>query len=51
MDKETKRLIFKLLLSNNILIIVSLIFILFFVCNKNYIYIANPKRIKKNGKV
>ena len=47
MDRETRRLIFKLLLANNILIIISLIFILFFVFNKNYIYVANPKRIKK----
>jgi len=46
MEKETKRLIFKLLLANNILIIISLIFILFFVLNKNYIYVANPKRIR-----
>ena len=47
MDKETRRLIFKLLLANNILIIISLIFILFFVFNKNYIYVANPKRLRK----
>ena len=47
MDKDTRRLIFKLLLANNILIIISLIFILFFVFNKNYIYVANPKRLKK----
>ena len=46
MDKDTRRLIFKLLLANNILIIISLIFILFFVFNKNYIYVANPKRIR-----
>ena len=47
MDKDTRRLIFKLLLANNILIIISLIFIFFFVFNKNYIYVANPKRLKK----
>ena len=51
MDRETKRLIFRLLLSNNILIIISLIFILFFVLNKNYIYVANPKRIRNKLKV
>ncbi len=48
MDKDTRRLIFKLLLANNILVIISLIFILFFVFNKNYIYVANPKRLRKN---
>lgn len=47
MDRGTKRLILRLLLANNILIIISLIFILFFVFNKNYIYVANPKRIRK----
>lgn len=46
MDKDLKRLIFKLLLANNILIIISLIFLLFFVFNKNYLYVANPKRIR-----
>ena len=47
MDRETRRLIFQLLLANNILVIISLIFILFFVFNKNYIYVANPKRLRK----
>ena len=46
MDKNTKRLILRLLLANNILIIISLIFILFFFFIKNYIYVANPKRIR-----
>ena len=45
MDEETRKLIFKLLLTNNILVIISLIFILFFVLNKNYIYVAIPKRL------
>ena len=47
MDRETRRLIFQLLLANNILVIISLVFILFFVFNKNYIYVANPKRLRK----
>ena len=47
MDKDTRKLIFKLLLTNNILVIISLIFILFFVLNKNYVYVAIPKRLGK----
>ena len=46
MNDKTKKLIFKLLLANNILIIISLIFLLFFVCNKNYVFIARPKQKK-----
>ena len=47
MDKQIKKLILRLLIGNNILIAISLIFILYFVLNKNFIYVANHNRIKE----
>lgn len=51
MDDKTRRLIFRLLLANNILIMISLILILFFIFNKSYIYIAIPKHHKKKQNI